>query len=128
MSKLRVMVVHEHKEFREEIYHLMVDMGFEAFPAADGIDALRQIYDVKPQLIVSDAGLSDLSGFQFLPFVKRRFPSIAVIALGSVTNDKQKPVVADMLLPKQPWDPDRLLGSIEELLSRPLAANGADYA
>ncbi len=121
MSKFRVMVVDEHQGFRETIARLMSEHGYEAFPAADGIDALRQIYDVQPQLIVSDAGLANLSGFEFLPFVKRRFPAIGVIALKPKEKNEQAErsgAVADKLLPKQPLNPKELLGSVAELLAR----------
>jgi CheY-like chemotaxis protein len=120
MTKFRVMVVDEHQGFREAVSRLMSEQGYEAYPAADGIDALRQIYEVKPQLIVSDAGLANLSGFEFLPFVKRRFPSIGVIALEGQQNQqtKRSSAVADKLLPKQPLNPKALLGSAEELLAR----------
>src|SRR5512140_1321695 len=125
MSRLRVMVVDEHEEFRDEVSRLIAKQGFDAYPAADGIDALRQIYHVMPQLIVSDAALANLSGFEFLPFVRRRFPAIGVIALGSQPSEsgRTSKFVPDKLLPKQPWDPTALLGSVEELLSRcPLVA------
>lgn len=120
MSKLRVMVVDEHEGFREKVTRLMEKQGFETYPAADGIDALRQIYSVMPQVIVSDAGLTNLSGFQFLPFVKRRFPTISVITLGTQPSESPRTskFVPDKLLPKQPWDPNALLGSVEEVLSR----------
>lgn len=120
MSKYRVMVVDEHQGFRETVSRLITEQGYEAYPAADGIDALRQIYHVMPQLIVSDAGLANLSGFEFLPFVKRRFPSIGVIALDAQQNEQatRSKAVADKLLPKQPWNPKTFLGSVEELLSR----------
>jgi chemosensory pili system protein ChpA (sensor histidine kinase/response regulator) len=129
MSRMRVMVVDEHEGFRQTVTRLMTDKGFEAYPAADGIDALRQIYQVMPQLIVSDADLADLSGFEFLPFVKRRFPSIGVIVLGTQPRESRRTTkfVADMLLPKQPWDATAFLGSVDELLSRcPLPAGVED--
>ncbi len=120
MSKLRVMVVDEQEHVREEVSQLMKDRGFETFPAADGIDALRQIYHVMPQLIVSDAGLRNLSGFEFLPFVKRRFPEIGVITLGAQPAEpgRSSKFVPDKSLPKQPWDAEALLESVEEVLTR----------
>jgi DNA-binding response OmpR family regulator len=120
MSRLRVMVVDEEESFRDKVSQLMAEQGFDVYPAADGIDALRQIYHVMPQLIVSDAGLANLSGFEFLPFVKRRFPSIAVIALDAQPDENSgtSNLKSDLLLSKQPWDPTALLESVEELLSR----------
>lgn len=117
MSNCRVMVVDENPWFRKAMVGFIAERGFEAFPAADGIDALRQIYDVKPNVIVADAVLPDLSGFRLLPFVRRRFPAISVIAIKgeSTSGDQAGEVLADRVLPKNPFNIERFLQLIEEL-------------
>ena len=118
------MVVSEQPSFREEVARLIEDHGLEPYPAADGIDALRQIYHVQPRVIVSDAGLSRLSGFEFLPFVRRRFPAVGVIAVGGseAENHEERPV-ADLLLPKDPWNPERFIDTVRRMLAQwPLRA------
>ncbi|HWR34871.1 MAG TPA: response regulator [Clostridia bacterium] len=117
MTNCRVMVVDENAGFRDVIVSLIAERGFEAYPAADGIDALRQIYDVMPSVIVADAILPDISGFRFLPFVRRRFPAIGVIAMRGESTSVFQPteVVADEVFPKEPANFDRLLQSVEEL-------------
>lgn len=112
----RVMVVDENAAFRNVIVNVIAQRGFEAYPAADGIDALRQIYEVMPKVIVADAVLPDLSGFRFLPFVRRRFPDIAVIAMKGESNAYNSgAVIADKVFHKNPFNLDRFLQSIEEL-------------
>jgi CheY-like chemotaxis protein len=119
MSGERIMVVCEQPALRDEIAQLIEDHGLESFPAADGIDALRQIYHVRPQVIVSDAALSQLSGFQFLPFVRRRFPTAGVIALATSENNYHEATpIADLLVPKHPWNPERFIGHVHRLLSQ----------
>jgi DNA-binding NtrC family response regulator len=120
----RVMVVSEHPSFREEVARLIEDQGLQSFAAADAIDALRQIYHVRPRVIVSDAGLSRLSGFEFLPFVRRRFPAVGVIAVGaSGTAEPEDAPVADLLVPKDPWNPERLIDHVRRMLAQwPLRA------
>ncbi len=120
----RVMVVSEQPSFREEVARLIEDHGLQSFAAADAIDALRQIYQVRPRLIVSDAGLSRLSGFEFLPFVRRRFPAVGVIAVGATDDghDEDTPV-ADMLVPKDPWNPEHFIDHVRQMLAQwPLRA------
>ena len=119
MSGERIMVVCEQPALRDEIAQLIEDHGLESFPAADGIDALRQIYHIRPQVIVSDSALSQLSGFNFLPFVRRRFPSAGVIALktSDVVHHDASPV-ADMTLPKNPWNPEKFISHVRQLLSQ----------
>lgn len=124
MSGERVMVVSEQPSFREEVARLIEDQGLKSYLAADGIDALRQIYHVQPQVIVSDAELSRLSGFEFLPFVRRRFPAVGVIAVGESkeTHQEERPV-ADLLVPKDPWNPERLIDLVRRMLAQwPLRA------
>lgn len=118
------MVVSEQPSFREEVARLIEDHGLESYPAADGIDALRQIYHVQPQVIVSDAGLSRLSGFEFLPFVRRRFPKVGVIAVGASedVNHEERPV-ADLLVARDPWNPERFIDTVRRMLAQwPLRA------
>lgn len=119
MSGERIMVVSEQPSFREEVARLMEDHGLESYPAADGIDALRQIYHVRPRLIVSDAGLSPLSGFEFLPFVRRRFPAVGVIAVGVSEGayHEERPV-ADLLVAKDPWNPERFVDQVRRMLAQ----------
>jgi CheY-like chemotaxis protein len=119
MSGKRVMVVTEHPVFREILTSLIQERGFEAYPAADGIDALRQIYFVMPQVIVSDAALPNLSGFELLPFVRRRFPEIGVIALWEkrCTNEKTAKEFADLIVSVDPFNPQLLTDALEGLVT-----------
>src|SRR4051812_47381965 len=81
MSACRVMVVTEDPILRKVFTGLLEGSGFEAFPASDGVDALRQIYHVAPQVLISEAELCPYAGFELLPFVRRRFPEIGVVAV-----------------------------------------------
>ncbi len=117
MSGERIMVVCEQPALRDNLAQLIEDHGLEPYPAADGIDALRQIYHVRPRVIVSDAALSQLSGFNFLPFVRKRFPSAGVIALGGAEEHHEAPV-ADVLVSDQAWSPERFIGHVRQLLSQ----------
>ena len=55
--------------------------GFQAIHAKDGIDALVKLRDTLPKVIISDLQMPRMSGFEFIGVVRRRFPTIPVIAL-----------------------------------------------
>lgn len=120
MANCRVMVVDENPAFRDVVVSTIAGRGFEVFPAADGIDALRQIYQVNPDVIVSDAELRDLSGFRFLPFVRRRFPKIGVIALKSETTSafENKDVVADEVFSCTPFNVTQFIRLVDDFSRR----------
>jgi CheY-like chemotaxis protein len=130
MSGMRVMVVTEHPVFREILTSLIEECGYEVYAAADGIDALRQIYHVLPQVIVSDAALPNLSGFELLPFVRRRFPEIGVIALWEkrCTNEDVASEFADVTVGVDPFNPQLLTEALAGLATEyPFrAAEGSD--
>jgi CheY-like chemotaxis protein len=117
MSGFRVMVVTEQPTFRQMLVCLAQERGLEAFPAADGIDALRQIYHVQPHVIVSDAALPNLSGFELLPFVRRRFPQIGVLALreSQPAIEHALFIKADVILPSDPFNPALFADLLEGL-------------
>lgn len=122
MAGCRVMIVNEDPGFREMLTALVTEYGFAAYPAADGIDALRQIYDIEPQIIVADSELSCLSGFDFLPFVRRRFPEIGVVVLRDAELQITMPP-ADRIVSRRNWDSYRLVAALAELASEyPLRA------
>jgi CheY-like chemotaxis protein len=55
--------------------------GFQAIHAEDGIDALMKLRDTLPSVIISDLKMPRMSGFEFIAVVRRRFPTIPIIAL-----------------------------------------------
>jgi CheY-like chemotaxis protein len=131
MSGMRVMVVTEHPVFREILTSLIEERGYEVYAAADGIDALRQIYHVLPQVIVSDAALPNLSGFELLPFVRRRFPEIAVIALWEkrCTSEQAAKEHSDVVVSVDPFSPQLLTEALSGLVTgHPLRAAPASGA
>src|SRR5579871_6866329 len=87
--------------------------GYRVSTAIHGFDALLQLKRSVPAIVLSDLNMPQMSGFEFLSVVRRRFPHISVIAMsGAYHFGEAVPsgVIADAFYPKG-------LGSIEELLS-----------
>jgi CheY-like chemotaxis protein len=70
--------------------------------AHDGFSALAEIEKELPDILLSDLYMPGMSGFEFLPIVRRRFPSIRVIAMSATYTAESLPagVVADRFHPK----------------------------
>ena len=110
----RVMVVTEDPGWRSILVSLLKDWRYEVFPAADGVDALRQIYQVSPQAIVSDTELGSCAGFELLPFLRRRFPEIGVVLLvrEEVGKEFLHRFLADYIVSMAPLHPALLADSL----------------
>src|SRR4051812_29016505 len=55
--------------------------GYTVRTAPDGFAALTSIRERVPDILISDLNMPRMSGFELLSIVRRRFPSIAVIAM-----------------------------------------------
>jgi CheY-like chemotaxis protein len=65
----------------------------------DGFDALLQLQHRVPDLILSDLNIPQMSGFELLSVVRRRFPEILVVASSGAYDSSAVPngVIADAL-------------------------------
>jgi CheY-like chemotaxis protein len=88
--------------------------------ASHGFDALLQLRDNTPDLIVSDLNMPQMSGFEFLSVVRRRFPELLVVAMsGAYDSGEAIPggVIADAFYAKggSAQDPELLLRIVADL-------------
>jgi CheY-like chemotaxis protein len=84
----RVLLVDDDPSIRELLSLYLEKAGFEALHAKDGIDALGKLRHTLPKVIISDLQMPRMSGFEFIGVVRRRFPTIPVIALsGSIPRE-----------------------------------------
>ncbi len=79
--KYRILVVDDNVSMRQTLPTLLSGNGYEVHTAVDGFDALNALRWAVPDLIISDLTMPNMSGFEFLSVVRRRFPNVPVIAL-----------------------------------------------
>jgi CheY-like chemotaxis protein len=77
--------------------------GYDVSTAADGFNALSQLRETLPDIIISDLNMPRMSGFELLTVVRARFPQIPVIAMsGAYDSIDHFPdgLFADAVYPK----------------------------
>src|SRR5690349_6800291 len=79
--KHRILIVDDDPSIREVLCMLLGEEGYEAESAEDGFDALLQMKNSLPELVISDLNMPRMSGFEFLSVLRRRFPQILVVAM-----------------------------------------------
>jgi CheY-like chemotaxis protein len=117
--KHRILVVDDEPSIRATIGMLLADEGYEVSTAVDGFDALLQMKNKIPELIVSDLNMPQMSGFEFLSVVRRRFPQVLVIAMsGAYQAGDAVPggVIADAFYAKGTGTPRAMLRLVADLL------------
>jgi CheY-like chemotaxis protein len=82
-TTVNLLVVEDDAALRLSLSHIFAAFGHRVRCAADGFSALSELRLEVPDIILSDLNMPGMSGFEFLSVVRRRFPSIKVIAMSS---------------------------------------------
>lgn len=108
---------------REVTALILSEEGFDVSTASDGIDALIRLRNLLPDMIISDLHMPRMSGFEFLSVIRRRFPTIPVIAISGaydLSESSAGGVMADAFYPKGCCHPTELFKTIHKLIYEPL--------
>ena len=115
----QVLVVDDEATVRESLAMLFRSKGYEVSTATDGFDALLQLRTISPDLITSDLNMPNMSGFEFLSVIRRRFPQIPVVAIsGAYECGEAVPggIIADGFYAKGQDHPETLLATVANLI------------
>jgi len=96
-SSRTILVVDDAPAIRESISTLLADIGFSVRTADNGLTALAAIRKDMPNFLLSDLNMPEMSGFELLSVVRRRYPAIRVIAMSGSFSGNEVPsgVIAD---------------------------------
>ena len=115
----RILVVDDEQSIRITSKAILVKSGYEVRTAGDGFAALVELRRALPNLIISDLHMPNMSGFEFLSVVRRRFPHIAVIAIsGEYNGSEPTGLLADAFFTKGQYTPEQLFMKIAALLEQ----------
>lgn len=117
--KRRILVVDDDRAFLDATTALLSREGYDVTTARDGFEALAVFRGGQPDLLISDLKMPNMSGFELLGVVRRRFPAMAVIARSEeFVPAVQDRVLADAFVGKDVNSGFELLEIVRELLSR----------
>ena len=112
-----VMVVDDSLTVRKITSRLLTREGYQVILAKDGVDALEQLLDTLPDVILSDIEMPRMDGFDLVRNIRadKRLSGLPVIMITSRTAEKHRnyalEIGASHYLGK-PYDEDELLGLI----------------
>ena len=113
----RILVVDDEPAILETSALILRNRGYEVRTAASGFGALAELRRSLPDVIITDLRMPNMSGFELLSVVRRRFPHIPVIAIsGEYDNFAPLGVIADAFLSKASYKPQELFNKIADLL------------
>jgi CheY-like chemotaxis protein len=124
LTGIRVLVVDDEDDARELVKRILTECHAEVLTAAGAIDALMQLEQDPPNVLVTDIGMPDVDGYEFLRRVRAlaaprgRIPAIALTAFAR-PEDRMRALLAGFLvhLPK-PIDPIELAMTVATVVGR----------
>ena len=89
---LKLLIVEDQKTILEELVEVLENQGYAVFKALTGKEAISLIQEQKPQIIILDLYLDDMSGLNVLREAKAANPKTCVIVLTGfdVESTKEK--------------------------------------
>ena len=130
-NKLTVMVVDDSITVRKVTTRLLQQHGFAVVTAKDGVDAMGQLNDCVPDMMLLDIEMPRMDGFELATHMRNdeRFRHIPITMITSRTGNKHRErareIGIDQYLGK-PYQEHELLETINRLISSPAAATSED--
>lgn len=123
----RVLVVDDDPRVLQVSRLVLEAKGYEVRTANEGFEALVELRRSLPDVIISDLKMPNMSGFELLSVVRRRFPHIPVIAIsGEFSGESPAGLIADAFFTKGGYGADELFRKIADLVSQsPLRPSSA---
>src|SRR3954465_803554 len=116
--RCRILVVDDEPLVLQTTAAIVRSFGFSVRTAEDGFVALQILREVLPDLIITDLRMPNMSGFELLSIVRRRFPHIPTIAISGeyILASMTLGLLVDQFFQKGEYTPPELLSKIKELL------------
>lgn len=115
----RILFVDDEVKILKSFRRLFMDTEYEIVVAESGIEALNIIENQEIDLIISDMRMPNMTGYELLREVKKRFPQIVRIILSGFAEERivfdslQKNIAKLYIL--KPWENSSLITTIDNV-------------
>ncbi|MBE9159968.1 PAS domain S-box protein [Nodosilinea sp. LEGE 06152] len=123
LTGLRILVVDDEADMRELASFILTQAGAEVATAASAIQALSQLNQAVPDLLLCDIGMPEMNGYALIQQIRKRLhdqggniPAIALTAYAGEVNQQQALAAGFQLHLAKPIEPDLLVSTIATLV------------
>ena len=116
-NKAEILIVDDDFLIRQSLAAVLSDKGYTVRLAADGVSALTELKNFKPDVLLSDLDMPGMGGRELLSIVRHRFPGIRTVAMSGAYSGTGVPegVTADAYFAKGIQSSSRLFEILFDL-------------
>lgn len=123
MADKKVLVVDDEFHIVQVVAIKLRNNGYEVITADNGADAFRLACEQKPDIVITDYQMPQLSGLEMIEKMRSnadtaRIPVIMLTARGFAIDDEQKLKLGISACLSKPFSPREVLGTVEEILKQ----------
>jgi signal transduction histidine kinase/ActR/RegA family two-component response regulator len=125
LSGIKVLVLDDEQDSRELLEHVLAECGATVVVAATAEAALSMVAQQRPDVLVSDIGMPDIDGYEFLKRVRAlgeagggRMPAVALTAFAR-SEDRTRALRAGFQVHvSKPVEPSELVATVASIVGR----------
>jgi PAS domain S-box-containing protein len=120
-QKLRILVIDDEDVIRDFLVEMLVSAGYEADAASAGPEGIALSEKNHYDLVLSDLGLPEMSGWEIAKAIRSKSPSLPIVLMsgwGIQLDDVRIQECGIDLVLSKPCQMEELLGAVEEVLKR----------
>ena len=121
LDGLRVLIVDDEADTRDLIATVLVRCGAEARTCETAAEALEQIHEWPPDVLISDIGLPEEDGYSLIKKVREADGQVPAIALTAYASPEDRTRVLDagfQMHIAKPVEPENLVAIVADLAGR----------
>ncbi len=125
LAGLCILVVDDEVDNLELVQFILEQAGATVICVSSAIDALQQLKESKPDVLIADIGMPQMDGYTLIRQIRQLSPeqggqilAIALTAYAGETNQQQALVAGFQRHLPKPVEPETLVQTLEQLLHR----------
>jgi CheY-like chemotaxis protein len=124
LNDICVLIVDDEADMRELICFILEEQGATVRVAASAAEALQQISESLPDIVISDIGMPKMDGYALMRQVRtslskqgKMIPAIALTAYAGDVNEQQALSAGFQRHLAKPIEPEQLLKTIAQVMA-----------
>jgi signal transduction histidine kinase/CheY-like chemotaxis protein len=121
LTGVKVLVIDDDADARGLVYRLLTDCKAQVTTASSAVEALRLLAASRPDIVISDIGMPEMDGYQFIEKVRATYasreeiPAIALTAFARPEDRRRALAAGYQSHLSKPVEPAELLAMVADL-------------